>query len=129
MGGCPHTRAHSAPRPSPPPTPTRNSCNTPSRSPLSSRMTNHSFSAGLRAISRGGHDRFTPEEVKRTPSHPTQARYCSGPGFIRCYKNNRAVQISEPMCRGCCTRELSCTALCKESYFAQGYGLGKSLKG
>lgn len=74
---------------------------------LSSQMTNHSFTAGLRAISQRGHDRFTPEEVKRTPSHPTQACYCSDPRFIRCYKNNWAVKISEPKCGGCFRREPS----------------------
>lgn len=104
---------HSPPLPSTHPTQQGTAATHPLASPLSSQMTNHSFSAGLRAISRRGHDRFTPEEVKRTPSHPTQACYCSGPRFIRCYKNNRAVQISEPTCRGCSMRELSRTALCK----------------
>lgn len=87
--------------------PTGNSCNTPSRSPLSSHMTNHSFSAGFRAISQRGHDRSSPGEVKHTPSHPTQACYCSGPYFIWSYKNNWAAKISDPMSGGWSIRELS----------------------
>lgn len=59
--------------PNTPADPTGNSCNTSARSPLSSHMTNHRFSAGFRAISQGGHDRSSAEKVKHTPSHPTQA--------------------------------------------------------
>lgn len=90
-----------------PASPVGNSCNTPSRSPLASHMTNHSFSAGFRAISQGGHDRSSPEEVKHTPSHRTQACYCSVLYFIWSYKNNWAVKISDPMSRGCSIWELA----------------------
>lgn len=78
-----------------------NSCNTPSRSPRLSQMTNRSFSAGFKAISWRGHEHSSPREVKDTALHPTQASYCSSPHFLLSYKNNGAVKMSDLMCVGC----------------------------
>lgn len=92
---------------------------------LSSQMTNHSFTAGLRAISQRGHDRFTPEEVKRTPSHPTQACYCSGPLVSYGVTKITGPSRYPSQCVVAVPGGSPHTALCKV-YFAWGNELGEA---